>query len=72
MTENLTPSELQELDYFDFLLRSGAILSKEQLQRRIFLKKQQYKNCCLNPNCYGFRGIDSDKFCPKCLKPLSK
>ena len=69
----LTEQEKQERTYLEELKSSRTIPMMQKDQDRLrYLNAKEFHNCCSNPHCTGYEGIEDEAICPKCKSKLVK
>ncbi len=65
---DLTRNELREIDQLKVMLLSPIPMLQDQHDRLDFLNRKRLHNCCSNPHCIGFDGMEdlTLKLCPNC------
>lgn len=68
----LTHNEQKELVWLEEITPASYPMSRDQIDRRKYLRKKFWHNSCSNPHCTGHNGTDEEKECPKCGSKLFK
>lgn len=68
----LTEKEQVEINLLRQEQKECLYMPKMYFERLEYLQKKQWHNCCLNPKCTGYEGMEIETVCPKCKSILYK